>query len=100
MISSLLWLFNAVMILYMLVIIAMVVMTWLTAFKAADPQTLVVARIDRALFALTNPVMNPVRRVIPSIGGVDLSPVIVLLLLEFFRRLINSLLAIGAAPAS
>jgi len=87
----LLWLFNTVITLYIWVILAMVIMSWLTAFNVVNARNPFVAQVDRALFALTNPVMGPVRRIIPSIGGLDISPIIVVILLEFVRRLVNSL---------
>ena len=54
------------------------------------------AQVDRALYALTNPVFGPVRRIIPSIGGLDISPIIVLLLLEAIQRLVNSWVLSGS----
>jgi YggT family protein len=95
MIVPLLWLFNTLVTLYIWVIIAMVIMSWLTAFNVVNPRNAFVAQVDRALQALTNPVMGPVRRIIPSIGGLDLSPIIVVLLLEFLQRLVNSLILGG-----
>src|SRR5580693_9544201 len=90
MIIPLLWLFNTLIDLYIWVIIAMVIMSWLTAFNVLNPRSPFVAQIDRALYALTNPVFGPVRRIIPSIGGLDISPIIVLLLLETIQHLVNS----------
>ena len=71
MIPTLLWLFNTLIDLYIWVIIAMVIMSWLTAFNVLNPRSPFVAQIDRALYALTNPVFGPVRRIIPSIGVPD-----------------------------
>jgi len=96
MIPTLLWLFNTLIDLYIWVIIAMVIMSWLTAFNVLNPRSPFVAQIDRALYALTNPVFGPVRRIIPSIGGLDISPIIVLLLLEAIQRLVNSWVLSGS----
>ena len=96
MIPTLLWLFNTLIDLYIWVIIAMVIMSWLTAFNVLNPRSPFVAQIDRALYALTNPVFGPVRRIIPSIGGLDISPIIVLLLLEALQRLVNSWVLSGS----
>jgi YggT family protein len=95
MIVPLLWLFNTIVTLYIWVILAMVIMSWLTAFNVVNARNPFVAQVDRALYALTNPVMGPVRRIIPSLGGLDISPIIVVLLLEFIRRLVNSLVLGG-----
>jgi len=93
MIDALLWLFNTAVFLYVIVILVMVIMSWLTGFKVVDPQRPFVAQFDRGLYALTNPALNPVRRWVPAIGGVDISPVIVVLALEFLRRLVDNLLS-------
>jgi len=96
MIPTLLWLFNTLITLYIWVIIVMVIMSWLTAFNVLNPRSPFVAQVDRALYALTNPVFGPVRRIIPSIGGLDISPIIVLLLLEAIQRLVNSWVLSGS----
>ena len=96
MIPTLLWLFNTLIDLYIWVIIAMVIMSWLTAFNVLNPRSPFVAQVDRALYAITNPVFGPVRRIIPSIGGLDISPIIVLLLLEAIQRLVNSWVLSGS----
>ena len=96
MIPTLLWLFNTLIDLYIWVIIAMVIMSWLTAFNVLNPRSPFVAQVDRALYALTNPVLGPVRRIIPSIGGLDISPIFVLLLLEALQRLVNSWVLSGS----
>jgi YggT family protein len=93
MVGALLWLFNMVALLYILAVFAVLVLSWLLAFKVVDPEQPVTAKVTGGLFALTNPVLNPVRRIIPSIGGLDLSPVIVILLLQFIRRVVDSLVA-------
>ena len=93
MVGALLWLFNVVALLYILAVFAVLVLSWLLAFKVVDPEQPFVARVTRGLFALTNPVLNPVRRIIPSIGGLDFSPIVVILLLEFIRRVVDSLVA-------
>ncbi|HZC17072.1 MAG TPA: YggT family protein [Caulobacteraceae bacterium] len=90
MIPTLLWLFNTLIDLYIWVIIAMVIMSWLTAFNVLNPRSPFVAQVGRALDAITSPVMAPVRRIIPSIGGLDISPIIVLLILETIQHLVNS----------
>jgi YggT family protein len=98
MVSALLWLFNTVVLLYVAVIIVMVIMSWLTGFKVLDPHAAFVAQLDRGLYAITNPLVDPVRRWIPSMGGIDLSPIVVILLLEFLRLLVDNL-APGAGSA-
>ena len=99
MISAVLWLFNTVVFLFIVALLAMVIMSWLTAFKVLDPENAVVDQVDRGLYGLTNPVVNPVRRLVPSIGGLDFSPIIVVLLLAFVQILVNTLATGGGVLA-
>ena len=69
--------------LYALAIFVMLIMSW---FPMREDGTLV--QIYRALLRITDPVMLPVRRAMPSTGPLDLSPLIVLLAIELLRRLI------------
>jgi YggT family protein len=99
MLDALHWLFNTLVILYLFVLVGLVIMSWLAAYKVIDAHNPPIERVDRALIALTNPALNPVRRLIPPIGGLDFSPVVLILALEFLRRLVNAfLLAGGGAP--
>ncbi len=99
MIDALLWLFNQVVGLYIFVVFAAVVMSWLTSFNIVNPRSPIVMQIERILYALTDPALRPIRRVIPSIGGLDLSPIVLLLLISFIQRLVNNLV-IGHALLS
>jgi YggT family protein len=73
---------------YQWVIIAAVIASWLVVFNVVNARNDIVRAILRALDALTEPVFRQVRRVVPSIGGLDLSPIIVLIALWFLQRLI------------
>jgi YggT family protein len=100
MVSALLWLFNTVVFLYVAVVIVMMIMSWLTGLKVVDPHGAFVAQFDRGLYAITNPLVDPVRRWVPSMGGIDLSPVVVVLLLECLRLLVDNLVGgVGSARA-
>jgi YggT family protein len=92
MISALLWLFNTVIDLYIFIIIAWIVMSWLVALNVVNTANPVVGQIDRALDGLTAPVLRPIRRVIPVIAGFDFSALVLVILLGFIQRLINNLL--------
>jgi YggT family protein len=71
--------------LYIWVLIATAVLSWLTAFGIVNRHNQIVNAIGRFCYALTEPVLRPIRRIIPLIGGVDLSPLILILLLWFIR---------------
>ena len=87
---ALLWLFDTLVGLYIIVIIAAVVVSWLVAFGVLNTYNQFARSLIRALDALTEPVFRRVRRIIPPLGGLDLSPMIVLLVLYFVRMLVDS----------
>jgi YggT family protein len=68
--------------LYIFVILVTVVMSWLIGFNVINRHNRAVDAIWRTGNALTEPVMAPVRRLLPNLGGVDISPVIVLVVLQ------------------
>ena len=72
---------------YYLIIIA-VIASWLVGFGIINSYNPIARSILRALHALTEPVFAPVRRIVPPIGGLDLSPLIVLVIIYFLERLI------------
>jgi len=92
MIGALLWLFNTVIDLYIFVIIAWIVMSWLIALNVVNTANPFVGQAERALDALTAPVLRPIRRVIPVIAGFDFSALVLVILLGFIQRLVNNLL--------
>ena len=73
---------------YFWIIIAMVVMSWLVAFNVVNPTNTIVRQIRYALFRLTEPLLGPIRRVLPDLGGIDISPVILLIGLWFVQNLV------------
>jgi YggT family protein len=71
---------------YFWIIIAMVVMSWLIAFNVLNPTNAFVRQIRYALYRLTEPLLGPIRRIMPDLGGIDISPVILLIALWFVQR--------------
>jgi YggT family protein len=88
-IVSVLYVFNTLIDLYELVIIVAVVASWLIVFGVLSTRNQFARSLINALDALTEPVFRQVRRVIPSFGGIDFSPIIVFIVLEVVRRLVN-----------
>lgn len=74
--------------LYKWVVIAQAVMSWLVAFGVINTYNRFVAQVGEMLFRLTEPALRPIRNFMPNLGGVDISPIILLLLLWFVQRLI------------
>jgi YggT family protein len=73
---------------YFWIIIAMVVMSWLVAFNVVNPTNTVVRQIRYALYRLTEPLLGPIRRFLPDLGGIDIAPVILLIALWFVQNLV------------
>jgi YggT family protein len=72
--------------LYTYVIIAAVIVSWLVGFGVINTYNQFARMVVKVLHALTEPVFGPIRRILPSMGGLDLSPLIVLLLIFFLQR--------------
>lgn len=85
---SLLNLIDLVLWLYTIIIIAHIVVSWLVAFNIVNTYNKFVNMIGYFLHRATDPVLRPLRRIIPSIGGIDLTPLVVLLVLWFARSLL------------
>lgn len=81
---------------YLLIIVIWVIASWLRAFGVIDARHPVIRQILSVLDAFIEPVMRPIRRIIPSIGGLDLSPIIVILALYFILDVLGSLLRTGS----
>ena len=86
-------LIDAILQLYTLIVFIMVIFSWLLAFNVINRHNQFVDMVWRTIVALTEPVLGPIRRMMPSMGGIDISP-IVLLLGVFFLREMNRWLAV------
>lgn len=75
--------------LYWWVLLATIVLSWLISFNVINTRNQVVETVWRVLAALTEPVLRPIRRVLPSFGGLDLSPIVAFLGIFFIRRVIQ-----------
>ncbi|MDE1156808.1 MAG: YggT family protein [Neorhizobium sp.] len=71
--------------LYTWVLIASAIFSWLYAFNVINSRNQFVDAISRFLYNVTEPVLRPLRKVLPNLGGIDISPVIVLLIIFFLR---------------
>ena len=74
---------------YKWIVIAAVIVSWLTAFNVINQYNNFVRSLLRILYALTEPVFRPIRKIIPPIGGLDLSPIIVFLIIWFLQYTIQ-----------
>lgn len=70
---------------YKWIVIASAVFSWLFAFNVINGRNQFVGMVGNALFQLTEPVYRPIRRVLPDLGGIDISPIIVFILIYFIQ---------------
>lgn len=73
---------------YIWVLIVSAVLSWLLAFGIVNRHSPVVSQVGQFCYKATEPALRPIRRFMPLIGGVDLSPLILILLLMFLRNLL------------
>jgi YggT family protein len=85
---ALLNLFNTVVSIYIWLLIASVVLSWLIAFNVINTGNRFVYQIRDFLHRITEPVLRPIRNLLPNPGGIDISPVILILALYFLRDLV------------
>jgi YggT family protein len=86
--NSIIFLVLQVIQIFIWVIIASAILSWLIAFNVVNTQNRFVYMVADTLNRLTDPFLRPIRRFMPNLGGIDLSPVILILLLIFAQNLI------------
>jgi YggT family protein len=74
--------------LYMYVLFAAAVLSWLIAFNVVNVRNHAVALIADTLYRLTEPLLNPIRKRLPSFGGIDISFIVLFLIIIFIRSVI------------
>jgi len=90
MILALLVTINAILEIIKWIFIVMIVMSWLISFNVINTRNELVANIWRVLNQVTEPILRPIRRIIPPVGGLDLSPIVVFLAILFLQVWIGS----------
>ncbi|KZE30579.1 YggT family protein [Chelatococcus daeguensis] len=74
--------------LYTWLVIASAIISWLVAFNVINTRNDVVRAIWNFLYQITEPALRPIRSVLPNLGGIDVSPIILLLIIFFLQRVI------------
>ncbi len=82
---------NAILTLFTIAIFARVILTFIIPLSGGRPHPIVVT-INSFVFQVTEPVLGPIRRSLPSFGGFDFSPMAVLIILILLRRVVDSVL--------
>ena len=87
MIGTLFWLLDELLFLYVWAVILAALFSMLASFGVLDTRNRVVWSIGDFLYRLTEPALRPIRNMLPNFGSIDISPIIVLLLLQAARML-------------
>lgn len=82
---ALFWLIYTVLDIYFWILIASAVYSWLYAFNVINPRNQAIASIGQFLYAVTEPVLAPIRRRLPNLNGIDISPIVVIVLIQFLQ---------------
>ena len=82
------WLIETLVTIYIWLLIGQAVLSWLLAFGVVNRYNRAVAVIGDFLYRVTEPALRPIRRILPSFGGIDISPVILIVVLMFLERFI------------
>ena len=83
---------NVALKIYWYVVLATIIVSWLVAFNVINSYNNVVRTIMDVLARLTEPVLRPLRRILPDFGPVDLSPIALWLIILFLQMVIGKLL--------
>ena len=74
---------------YAIILIITVVMSWLVSFGIVNTYQPFVRSVMNVLYALTEPALRPIRRILPNMGGIDLSPIVLFFIIYALRILIK-----------
>ncbi|WP_375617099.1 YggT family protein [Bartonella sp. AP58NXGY] len=80
--QTLAWIFD----LYIYILISSVIFSWLYVFNIINSRNRFVILIGNFLYRLTNPVLSPIRKILPYLGTIDISPIVVFIIIYFIRN--------------
>ena len=93
--KSIFILLDSIITIYLWIIIINAILSWLVAFNILNTQNRFVFSVLDVTYKMTDPVLNKIRRFIPTFGSIDISPVILILFLMFLRNLVFEIFAPG-----
>jgi YggT family protein len=85
---SILYIILIVLDIYVWLLIAAAVLSWLIAFNVINTRNQFVATVGDFLYRITEPVLRPIRNMLPSLGGIDISPVVLILIIILIKDII------------
>jgi YggT family protein len=88
MVFALLSTLNLILNLVWWIFLIMIIMSWLISFNVINTRNQFVSTVWRILNQITEPILKPIRRIIPPVGGLDLSPIVVFIIIFFLQQLV------------
>ena len=86
---SILYIILLILDIYIWLLIAAAILSWLVAFNVVNSRNQFVAMVGDFLYRITEPVLRPIRNVLPNLGGLDISPIVLILIIMFIQRVIT-----------
>lgn len=86
--NPIIWLLYTILEIYIFLLIGNAILSWLVAFNVVNTRNQFVYTIGNFLHKITEPALRPIRKIIPAIGGIDISPVVLILFLLFLQQVI------------
>jgi YggT family protein len=83
-----LWLIHTVIWVYIYILIAAAVLSWLVAFNVVNMRNDIVRNVAHFLYQVTEPALRPIRALLPNLGGIDVSPIILIIGLMFLDQFV------------
>ena len=93
--AAIIWLVNSIIGLMILFIVISAILSWLVAFDVINLRNQFVYNVARFLDAVTRPVLAPFQKIVPNLGGVDISPVLAILVISGIQRYLLPAVANG-----
>ncbi len=83
---------NVALEIYIFMVIGSAILSWLVHFGVVNTRNQVVAMIGDFLWRVTEPALRPIRRFMPNLGGIDISPIILILIIYFLQMVLQNIL--------
>ncbi len=78
--------------LYVYVVVISAILSWLVAFKVVNTSNRMVYMVGDFLYRITEPALRPIRRILPNLGGIDVSPLVLILVIIFAQKILGNIL--------
>ncbi|MBP6011702.1 MAG: YggT family protein [Alphaproteobacteria bacterium] len=86
--NLLIYVFDQLLYVYVWIVIASVILSWLVNFNVVNPYNPAIRAVQTFCYRVTEPLLAPIRRIMPDLGGLDISPIVLILGLQLFRDVV------------